>query len=108
MSYCVVFVTAPKGPEAKRLARLLLQKKLVACVNILKGVESFYWWQGRIDSGAETLMIMKTRRSLVAKVIAAVRKVHSYEVCEVIALPIVAGNKPYLKWIEASCRGGRV
>ncbi len=107
MKHSVVFVTAPKGREAERLARLLLARKLVACVNILRGVTSFYWWKGKIDRGAETLLVMKTKGTLVKKVIAAVRAAHSYEVCEVIALPILAGSAPYLKWIDASCRGGR-
>jgi periplasmic divalent cation tolerance protein len=60
-----------------------------------------------VESGAEALMVMKTKRSLVREVIAAVKAAHSYKVCEVIAVAITAGNKPYLTWIDQSCRGGR-
>ncbi len=105
--YCVVFLTAPQGPEAKRLAKLLLKKKLAACVNIVKGVESLFWWQGKIDKAKESLMMAKTQRRLVPAIIGVIKKSHSYEVCEIIALPIIAGNPDYLKWITASCRKGQ-
>lgn len=106
MRYCVVYITAPDGKQAKRLARVVLEKKLCACVNIIKNIESFFWWRGKIDSAKEMLMIVKTRKSLLPKLIKAIRSIHSYEVCEIIALPIIAGNKPYLEWINASCIKG--
>jgi len=106
MQYCVVLVTAPKGGEAKRLARRVLEQKLAACVNILRGIDSFYWWEGRIASGKEDLLVMKTRRSLLADLTRTIKKAHSYSVCEVVALPIIGGNKPYLDWVNASCRKG--
>ncbi len=105
MSYCVVFVTSTKGKEAKHLARMLLENRLCACVNIVKSVESYFWWQSKIDKAGESLLIMKTKRSLVNRLIKAVKAQHSYSVCEVIAMPIIAGNKAYLDWIETECRG---
>ena len=105
MQYCVVFITTPRGSEGKRLAELLLTKKLCACVNIVNNLESFFWWQGKIDSAKEALLIAKTKKSLVPKLIKVVKAAHSYEVCEVIALPVIAGNEEYLDWIGKSCKG---
>ncbi len=108
MSYCVVFVTAPKGKEPASLAKALLEKKLCACVNIIKDVDSFFWWKAKVDTAKESMLIIKTRRALLGKLISQVRRLHSYEVCEIIALPIIAGNKAYLEWVRESCRkGGR-
>lgn len=102
MAYCVVFVTASKGPEAKRLAMLVLKRKLCACVNIIKNIESFFWWQGKIDTAKESLLVIKTRKSFLPRLFKAIRLAHSYEVCEIVALPVVAGSKPYLDWISRS------
>lgn len=107
MKYCVVLVTVPrKAGEARRLLRLVLEKRLAACVNVLKAVDSFFWWEGKIDSAREDLLVIKTRAALVPALTRAIRKAHSYDVCEVVALPIVGGNKPYLDWLGASCRKG--
>ncbi|HAJ57749.1 MAG TPA: cytochrome C biogenesis protein CcdA [Candidatus Omnitrophica bacterium] len=106
MGNCVVFVTAPKGKEPHSLAKMLLEKKLCACVNIVKEIDSFFWWQGKIDTAKESLLVIKTRRSLLAALTRAVKQAHSYEVCEVIALPIIGGNKDYLDWVSASCKKG--
>ena len=96
----VVLVTAASREEAERIARLLLERRSVACVNIVQGVQSLFWWQGNLDSAQESLLIAKTRMSLVPQVIDLVRGAHSYTVPEVIALPIVAGNGDYLEWID--------
>lgn len=104
MSYCVVLITAPRGRESLSLSRMLLTKKLCACVNIIKDVDSFFWWKGKIDAAGESLLVAKTRRDLLRSLIKAVKAAHSYEVCEVIALPIIAGSKEYLDWVGQSCR----
>ena len=101
-NYIVVFVTAKNKTEAKRIARGLLKDRLAACVNILAGVESLFWWQGKIDRGSEVLMIIKTKRKLFEKVMAKVKLLHSYQTPEIIALPVVAGSWAYLKWIDES------
>jgi periplasmic divalent cation tolerance protein len=106
MDYCVVLITAPKGKEPKKLAELLLKKKLCACVNIIPSVVSFFWWQARIDRAAESLLLVKTKKSHLPRLIKAVKAAHSYSVCEVIALPIIAGNKDYLDWIDAETKKG--
>lgn len=102
MNYSVVFVTAPQGKEAETLARLALEKRLCACVNIIRDVRSFFWWEGKIDEAHEALLVMKTEQKLVKNLVREIRKVHSYKVCEILALPVVAGSKPYLEWVSAS------
>jgi periplasmic divalent cation tolerance protein len=99
----VVYVTAPEN-EAAELARTLVEERLVACVNIVPGLRSFYWWQGKVEDEPEVLCIMKTRSELFASLRDRVRGLHSYEVEEIIALPIIAGNPPYLEWIKDNTR----
>ena len=103
--YCAVFVTAGSRPEARRIARALLERRLVACANIVSGVESHYWWEGKVDHAREWLLVMKTRRNRFRAVEQAVKQLHSYQVPEIIALPITAGHPPYLAWINAETEG---
>jgi len=100
--YIVILITSDSIEEADHIARVLLEKKKVACVNILRGIDSYFWWEGKPDSARENLLIAKTRASLLPEVVALVRKIHSYDVPEVIALPIIGGNQDYLDWIEQS------
>jgi len=100
--HVVVLVTAPTENEAGAIASRLLDKKLVACANVVPGVRSAFWWEGKIDEADEVLIVMKTRGKLLEAVIEAVREAHSYDVPEIIALPIVGGNAEYLKWIDES------
>ena len=97
--YIVVFVTAPED-EAVTLAKTLVDERLVACVNIVPGLRSIYWWKGKVEDEPEVLCIMKTRGNLFESLRDRVRELHSYEVEEIIALPILAGNLPYLDWIK--------
>ena len=97
----VVLVTCSSTAEALRIARGVVQARLAACVNILPGeVTSIYRWKGKVESAKERLLLMKTSRKRLAKLRAAVERLHSYEVPEFIALPIVAGSPAYLDWIE--------
>ncbi len=105
--FIVVLVTARDKKEAVKIARGLLESKLIACANIIEGVQSLFWWQGKIDRSPEVLMLMKTKKVLFKKVSAQVRSLHSYETPEIIALPIVAGSGDYLKWLDSSCAFGR-
>ena len=98
----VVFVTAKDAVEAKIISDQLLAKKLIACANIVEGVQSVFWWQGKIDQAKETLIILKSKQSLFKKIVKTVKAHHTYEVPEVIALPIVDGNPDYLRWIDES------
>jgi periplasmic divalent cation tolerance protein len=100
--YIAVFVTAANISEAKKIAAEVLHNKLAACANIVKGVESSYWWRGKIEKSYEAMVIMKTRGRLMKKLTLAVKKVHSYSVPEIIAVPIASGSPDYLKWIDES------
>lgn len=100
----VVFVTASSQKEAQKIADLLLNKRKAACVNIVPGVDSKFWWKGKLDSAQESLLIIKTKASALPEVIALVKKAHSYTVPEVIALPIIGGNEDYLKWVNEEVR----
>jgi periplasmic divalent cation tolerance protein len=95
----VVMITTGSEPEAEAVAAALLDQRLVACVNSLPGVRSAYWWQGKQESSAECLLVAKTRRALFPAVLDAVRQVHSYEVFEAVALPVVECNPDYARWV---------
>jgi periplasmic divalent cation tolerance protein len=94
----VVFVTAPEG-EALKIARTFLEERLVACVNVVKGVQSLYWWEGKIEDSAETLLIMKTPASKINKLGRRVRELHSYTVPEFVALAVMEANPAYTEWV---------
>lgn len=104
MNAVVIFITCQNKKEAKRISLKLLKNRLAACVNILDKVESFFWWQGKIDRAGEVLLIIKSQKTKLPRIIKLVRSLHSYEVPEIIALPIAGGYKPYLRWINASIR----
>jgi len=100
----VIFITAANKKEAEKIASVLIKEKLAACVNIIENVHSLFWWQGKVDSAQEVLLIVKSRKTLMNKLIKKVKSLHSYEVPEIIALPIVSGDKKYLEWINESTR----
>lgn len=104
-AYAVVLVTAPTG-EAERLARLVIERELAACVNLIPGVRSLYRWEGRLCDDAEVVLVIKTRRALVATLCEQLVAAHPYDLPEVIALPIVAGHGPYLQWLGAATAAG--
>ena len=81
-----------------------LADRLAACANIIPGVRSRYWWQGKLETGNESLLIMKTRDDLVANLVAKIKEIHTYEVPEIITFEIKEGNADYLKWIDEETR----
>jgi len=97
--YIVVLITTGSLEEAQKIASALLEQRKAACANIVPQVNSRFWWQGELDSADESLLIIKTRASILDDVISIVKQNHSYEVAEVIALPIVGGNPDYLDWM---------
>ncbi len=97
----VVFITAASQEEAHKIAELLLNERKAACVNIVPKVDSLFWWQGKLDSAQESLLIVKTGAWLLPEIIETVKKVHSYQVPEIIALPIIGGNEDYLNWLDS-------
>jgi periplasmic divalent cation tolerance protein len=100
----VIFCTAPAA-ESEAMARALLDRRLVACVNVVP-VHSYYRWNGEFCSEPEHLLIAKTKESMKTEVIAAIRELHSYEVPEIIALPVMAGYAPYLAWVDTQTKKG--
>ena len=102
--YCVVLVTAPKLTVARKLARGILKNRLAACANLVPGVESHYWWKGKICRGAEILMVMKTSRTKLKVLEKFVIAEHPYDTPEFVVLPIDSGSRRYLKWVEESMK----
>ena len=100
MQYVVVFITSPNTKEAEKISTILLDKHIVACINIIENVHSHFWWQGKKELAEECLLIGKTTRSNVQSLIKTTKAIHSYDVPEIIAIPIVDGYKGYLDWIE--------
>ena len=101
-THIVVLVTASSVKEAETIGRGLVENRLAACVNICTGVRSLFRWQGGIEEQEEVLLLVKSRSDLLPSIIGAVKRLHSYTVPEVIALPILAGSPDYLAWIDES------
>jgi len=101
----LVYTTYPSAVEAERAGRALVERRLCACVNILPGMVSLYWWQGKIDRSDEAVMIIKTRASLVEAVRGAVKAMHSYTTPAILVLPIEAVDPDYHAWIVAEAQG---
>ena len=101
MSYQIVFMTASNREEAVKIVRTLLKERLIACGNIIDPVSSFFWWKGKIEEEKEVLVIMKSHENLFKKLSKRVTELHSYDVPEILALPIVDGSASYLDWLKA-------
>src|SRR2546423_1546628 len=96
----VVLMTAPNVEEATRIAEMLVERKLAACVQILPPMTSIYLWKGEVERASEILLVAKSTRAKFDELEQAVRAIHSYETPEIIALPIVAGSPSYLSWLS--------
>ena len=103
--YIQVVTTTDKEEDAGRIARLLVERRLAACVQVLGPITSTYRWQGAIDTAQEWQCWAKTRRELFDEVETAIRQAHPYEVPEILAVPIVAASRSYLAWLEAETGG---
>jgi len=101
--YIIVLMTTKNVRQANKIAAKLVKDKLIACANVVKGVKSIFWWQKKVDTASEVLLILKAKRSCFKRIVKTATLLHSYEVPEIIALPIIDGNRDYLKWIEESC-----
>jgi periplasmic divalent cation tolerance protein len=104
MEVSLIYITAPNAEEARRIGMRLVEQRLVACVNILEGVKSLYWWEGKIADEAEVLLIAKSKSALVDKVIEKVKSLHPYSCPCIVALPIAEGNKDFLSWVRRETR----
>jgi len=101
--FSLVYITAPNEKEAKRIADVLVSEKLAACCNIFK-IDSIYWWRGKIEKTGEYGIFVKTKKSLVEKIIKRVKEIHSYSVPCIISFNIEKGSKDFLNWIEKSTK----
>lgn len=106
MKYCVTFITTGAKREATSIANLLVEEKVAACVNIVDNINSVYRWQDEIQEDKEYLLIAKTRRSLLDKLIKKVNEIHTYSCPEIISFPIEEGNPNYLNWIKKNTTSG--
>jgi periplasmic divalent cation tolerance protein len=97
----LVYTTWPSIVEAERAGRAIVERRLAACVNVLPGMASHYWWQGAIERGEEVVMIIKTRAALAERVGAAVKELHSYTTPAILVLPIVSIDPAYHAWLLA-------
>ena len=100
MAPIIIFMTAESKREAQRIAQILLEKRLIACANIIGPIDSHYWWQRKIEKANEFLVLMKSHQSVFSKLAKTVKKMHSYDVPEILGVPIVEGFQPYLKWLD--------
>jgi periplasmic divalent cation tolerance protein len=100
--YAVVLVTAPDVKTARKLARAALAARLVACANLIPSIESHYWWHGKIERGAEVLLVMKTTATRLVALEKLVAAKHPYDTPEFVVLPIRSGSRCYLDWVRES------
>lgn len=100
--FAAVLVTAPEMRTARKLARAALAARLIACANLIPRIESHYWWQRKIESGAEVLLVMKTTAARLAALEKLIVAKHPYDTPEFVVLPLSRGNKRYLDWVQQS------
>jgi periplasmic divalent cation tolerance protein len=102
MKNIIVFMTVPTKKEARKIVHSLLDKHFIACANIIGPVDSEFWWQGKIDKAKEFLVMMKSDEKLFEKLSKTVKELHSYDIPEILALPIVMGWTKYLDWLNTT------
>ncbi len=100
MSESFVYMTCETAAEAESIGTVLVERRLAACVNMLGGMKSLYWWEGKVEQGEEIVLIAKTKTSLVEELTEAVKAMHGYEIPCVVAMPIEGGNPDFLSWIR--------
>jgi periplasmic divalent cation tolerance protein len=99
MKVLFVYITAKNKTQARTIGKTLVKEKLAACANIIDGMNSFYFWDGKLCDDREAVLIVKTRSGLLEKLVSRVKKLHPYEVPCIVALPVAGGNKRFLEWV---------
>lgn len=102
--YIVILITVPNTDEANIIGKTLVERRLVACANIIQRIKSIFWWKERIEESDEALIIAKSKLNLMEEIQETVKEMHSYDVPEIIALPIKSGLPQYCKWIDESVK----
>ena len=105
MEFMFAYITTRDAPEARRIGKILVAEHLAACVNILPGMESHYWWEGKMESAQEAVLIAKTRADLREALLERVRDLHEAQTPCVVFLPVVGGNPDYLAWLADETEG---
>jgi periplasmic divalent cation tolerance protein len=101
-----VYVTAENEAEAKLIARAVVEERLAACANLLGGIQSVYWWDGKVCEGEEVAFVLKTSNARKSELIDRIKQLHSYDCPCIVCLPIADGNRDFLKWITKETMGG--
>lgn len=104
MKFDLIYITSKDKEEAVKIGKILLEGRLVSCINIFNDINSMYWWEGEIKDDNEVVIIAKTKESLVPKVIEKVKSVHSYSCPCIVAVPINSGNEEFLNWISTETK----
>lgn len=104
MTATMIYATASSDEEALRIADAIVTERLAACANVVRGVTSMFWWEGRVQEGQEVTIILKTRSELVERLTERLRELHSYDCPCIVALPITGGNKAFIDWIITETR----
>lgn len=104
MEFIVIYCTVPNKNEGKEIAKALIKHKLVACVNIMDKIESMFLWDGQMMEEKEALLMIKTKREMFEDINSVIQKLHSYNVPEVVAVPVIEADSTYLKWIAHEVR----
>ena len=102
--YIVIFVTVSSKQEAQKISISLIKQKLAACVNVVDKVDSIFFWENKVQKAKEFLLVIKSTRAKFTQITKLIKSLHSYKVPEIIGLPIVVGDQPYLRWIDATLR----
>lgn len=100
VTYIIVYCTCPDENSAQAIASKLIQAKIAACVSLIPAVRSYYWWQGKVEQACEVQLQIKSKKDCFEQITQLVRSIHPYEVPQIIAVPIEAGDKDYLTWID--------
>ena len=101
----IVLITASSQEEAERIATALVEEMLAACVNVIPGVASIYRWEGKVERAEEWLLVAKSRSDVMGELVQRVQMLHSYEVPEILALPLAGGGEAYLRWLDGAVHG---
>lgn len=104
MSFCMVFSTAPSAAVARKLADVVLKKRLAACAHLAPAGESRYWWKGKLERAREVAMVFKTTRKALPSLMRTLKQSHPYETPEILAVRVDDGHPAYLKWLSAETR----
>ncbi len=102
-----VFTTTEKREDASNIAKILVERKLAGCVQIVGPITSTYWWKGRVESAEEWLCIIKSKRSLYKEIERVIKEIHPYETPEIVGVPLTLGSKEYLKWLSDELAGSQ-